>query len=133
MAKRGDAPALWLVDAFNVLHTTLLGGRDRTEWWTEPRRAELAARAADFDDEDAEVWLVFDGPRPAEESAGRGPGVRWVFAPSADEWLLERLRSSDAPERIAVVTSDRKLAARARRRGARLVAPADFLARCRSD
>ena len=133
MVKQGDAPAQWLVDAFNVLHTTLLGGRDRAEWWTEPRRAELVARAADFEDENAEVWLVFDGPRPLAENADRGPGVRQVFAQSADAWVLERVRSSDAPERIAVVTSDRRLAARARRRGARLVAPADFLARCRSD
>ena len=133
MAVHGDAPALWLVDAFNVLHASLLGGRDRAAWWTEPRRAELAARAAAFDDKGAEVWLVFDGPRPAEDIAARGPGVRRVFAPSADEWLLERVRSSDAPERIAVVTSDRKLAARARQRGARHVTPADFLARCQSD
>ena len=133
MANPDDGPAVWLVDAFNVLHATLLGGRDRAAWWTEPLRAELAARAAAFDDASAEVWLVFDGPRPAADVADGGAGVRQVFAPSADEWLLERVRCADAPERIAVVTSDRRLAARARRCGARLVAPADFLARCQSD
>lgn len=127
-----ELPALevWLVDGFNVLHAGVLGGRDRSSWWTRERREELLARAACFDDPDAELWVVFDGPREPEESA---PGrARPVFAPSADEWLVARVRESGEPARIAVVTADRRLAGRARQRGARVVSPGDFLARCRA-
>ena len=38
-----DSPAsVWLIDGFNVLHAGVLGGRDRSEWWTEARRASSA-------------------------------------------------------------------------------------------
>jgi len=122
-------PTIWLLDGFNVLHAGPLGGRDRSEWWTAPRRDELLEIAARFDDDEAEVWVVFDGPReagPPDDSRGPHP----VFAPSADAWLLERVRAADDPGRIAVVTADRKVADRARHRGARVYSPHDFLARC---
>jgi hypothetical protein len=122
-------PTIWLLDGFNVLHAGPLGGRDRSEWWTAPRRDELLEIAARFDDRSAEVWVVFDGPREAEPPDGsRGPHP--VFAPSADAWLLERVRAADDPGRIAIVTADRKVADRARHRGARVYSPHDFLARC---
>jgi len=122
-------PTIWLLDGFNVLHAGPLGGRDRREWWTEPRREELLEIAARFDDPSAEIWVVFDGPREAETRDDIG-GPHPVFAPSADAWLLERVRAADDPGRIAVVTADRKLADRARHHGARVFAPRDFLARC---
>jgi hypothetical protein len=120
----------WLVDGFNVLHAGVLRGRDRSEWWTERRRAELLARAAAFDDPEAEIWVVFDGPGQdpsAEPPTGR---LRQVFAPSADDWLLARVRSARDPSRLAVVTGDRQVAGRARHRGARVVSPTAFLGRC---
>jgi len=128
----GDAPpALWLVDGFNVLHASLLGGRDRAEWWTEARRQEVLELVGSLESAGGEVWVVFDGPRPAPERDGEASGVKQVFAPSADEWLLRRVRDSQEPERVAVVTGDRRLAGRARHRGALVVSPGDFLARCR--
>jgi predicted RNA-binding protein with PIN domain len=124
-----EDPSVWLVDGFNVVQRTLLGGRERDEWWTERRRAELLERAARFDDPTAEVWVVFDGSdAESEEPAACRP--RRVFAPSADDWLVARVRAAEDPGRIAVVTADRKLAGRARRRGARVVAPSEFLRRC---
>ena len=121
--------AIWLVDGFNVLCTALLGGRDRSSWWSEERRAELLARAALFGEPAAEIWVVFDGsaPPPGAGEAGR---VRAIFAPSADTWLLERLRRRLPEGEVAVVTADRRLAERARRRGARIVPPREFLASC---
>jgi predicted RNA-binding protein with PIN domain len=125
-------PSIWLLDGFNVLHAGLLGGRDRAEWWTEPRRSELLARAGRFDDPRAEVWVVFDGPRPEPESEadGRARQPRRVFSASADEWLLAQVRAAKQPGHIAVVTSDRKLADRVRHRGAQVVSPQEFLDRC---
>ncbi len=124
-------PSLWLVDGFNVLHAGLLGGRDRSRWWTAPHREELLARASSLEDASAQVWVVFDGSRSAGEE--RVSERLWqVFAPSADDWLLERVRGGPEASEITVVTADRRLAARARHRGARVIAPREFLARCAS-
>ncbi len=122
-------PRVWLVDGYNVLNVGLLAGRAREVWWTRPYRDELLGRAEEFDEESAEIWVVFDGPKsPDSARAGR---VHSVFAPSADEWLLARIRERD-PAQLALVTADRRLAARARSRGVEVVAPAAFLARCRA-
>jgi rRNA-processing protein FCF1 len=45
--------------------------------------------------------------------------------------LLREVREAEDPAHLAVVTADRRLAERARQRGARVVAPTAFLARCR--
>jgi len=84
--------------------------------------------------------VVFDGPsagkvgsEPPEPASEEGiPRPRVVFAASADEWMLAALRAAPDPTRIAVVTADRQLADRARHRGARVVRPREFAARCRS-
>ncbi len=131
------AQSIWLVDGFNVLHAGVLHGRDRADWWSAPRRAELLELAQRFDDASVEIWVVFDGPRagvpldPATDGAAPS-GVHEVFAPSADDWLVDRVRTSPDPSRLAVVTADRRLAGRARHRGARVVAPREFLAHCRT-
>jgi hypothetical protein len=134
-----DEPSTWLLDGFNVLHAGPLGGRDRTDWWTAPRRSELLEIAGNFDDPRAEVWVVFDGPHPQPAEAADGnerdgderPGrLRSIFARSADEWLLARVRAAEDPGRIAVVTADRKVADLARHRGARVYSPREFLDRC---
>ena len=122
-------PRVWLVDGYNVLNVGLLAGRVREGWWTGAFRDELLGRAEAFEEDGAEIWVVFDGAQPRDdERAGR---VRSVFAPSADEWLIARIRERD-PAQVALVTADRRLAARARSRGVEVVAPAAFLARCRA-
>ena len=121
---------IWLVDGYNVLHAGVLGGRDRSQWWTGSRRRELLERVAGFDT-DVEIWIVFDGP----DDPGAGsdsPGVHCVFAVSADDWLVDRVRKAEDPSEIAVVTADRQVAGRARGKGAQVVSPKNFLARCTS-
>lgn len=122
-------PSVWLVDGFNVLHVVLLGGRDRSKWWTESKRQVLLGRVAHFEDTEAELWIVFDGRHDDPVSTG-AVGPRCLFAPSADAWLIERVGAADDPSRLAIVTADRQLAGRARSRGAQVVSPQDFLARC---
>jgi hypothetical protein len=126
-----ERPAIWLVDGFNVLHAGVLEGRERGEWWREPSRARLLELAGSFDDPEAEVWIVFDGPRPVPTTPAT-PRLRVVFATSADEWLLSRVRNAPDPSRLGVVTGDRRLAIRSRRSGARVIRPREFLDRCRS-
>jgi hypothetical protein len=127
-----EEPRVWLVDGFNALCVALLAGRERSAWWTREGREEVLARVRGFDDPSAEIWVVFDGGRPEPEAEPDAPaGPRVAFAPSADEWVLRRLR--EGAREVAVVTADRRLAARARARGARVVSPRAFLARCSGD
>jgi predicted RNA-binding protein with PIN domain len=122
---------VWLVDGFNVVQVGLLGGKDRSRWWSGPRRAQLLAHAAAFEPAEADVWVVFDGGSPRTEPGAAGR-ARVVFTPSADEWLVMRVRSAEDPGRIVVVTADRRLAGRVRHLGARVASPAEFLGRCTS-
>jgi len=123
-------PSLGLVDGFSVLPAGVLHGRDRAQWWTEPRREQLVAIAARFDDAEAQIWIVFDGSGPEAPAEPPASRVRQVFAPSADDWLLAKVRASATPACLAVVTADRAVAGRARHRGAQVVSPRSFLARC---
>lgn len=128
-ADPDEAPTTWLVDGFNLLHAAVLRGGPRNEWWRESNRALVVALARGFDDRRAEVVVVFDGEGSAAEADPAG-GPRVVFAASADEWMLAALRAAADPSRVAVVTADRRLADRARHRGARVVRPTEFAARC---
>ena len=128
-----SAPDLWLVDGYNVLHAGVLRGRDRRGWWTASVQSRLVAIADTFEDPSARIIVVFDGRDPeSPRAADPGPTsrVELVYAPSADDWLVRRVRSSEAPGRIAVVTADRQVQGRARHGGARVVSPLAFLARC---
>ena len=125
-----EEPELWLVDGFNVVQVALLSGRDRESWWRAERRAELMAHAAQLSAKGACVEVVFDGAEPAPEA--EGPGAREVFAESADAWLVARVRAAADPQRVAVVTADRRLAGRVRHHGARVIGPGEFLRRCRA-
>ena len=120
------------MDGFNVLHASLLSGEERSEWWTASKRERLVGLARHFADPTARIWIVFDGPHPASPAgdAAEPERVQVVFAPSADDWIVKRVRSSEEPARIAVVTGDHQVAGRARHRGAQVAKPRDFLALC---
>lgn len=129
---RETTPTRWLVDGFNVLNVGLLRGAEREHFWGPDARARLLALADRFPDA-ARVVVVFDGGRPVPVDGGGGPGTggaTYLFAPDADAWLLRAVRDSDDPGRVAVVTADRRLADRARHRGAQVVSPARFLDAC---
>jgi hypothetical protein len=127
-------PSLWLVDGFNVVSVGLLRergqGEERQGWWRRENREALVERARGFDDPAAEVWIVFDGADPGGNEAGAGATPRTVFARSADDWLIDRVRAAEDPGQLRVVTADRRLANRVRARGAEVVSPGDFLGRC---
>jgi len=119
---------IWLLDGFNLLHASL-GRESRDEWWKSDRRARLVARAAGLRASCEEIWVVFDGDDP--EPGARDPErTRTVFAASADDWIVKRVREAPDPSAIAVVTGDKQVASRARHRGAEVVSPRWFLAHC---
>jgi len=127
---------IWLIDGFNVIQVAARAGgqpSNREGWWREPARTALLERSGCLADPEVdpgtEVWVVFDGPHPPPEPLVSGC-ARGVFAPSADDWILERLRAHPDPAGVRVVTADRPLAERARHRGAVVVGPHEFLERC---
>jgi predicted RNA-binding protein with PIN domain len=123
-------PSIWLVDGFNLLHAAVLrSGDSRKDWWKRANRARVLELARGFEDRDAEVVVVFDGSEDPDETSEAGPRV--VFAPTADDWLLATVKAAPHPHRVAVVTADRRLADRLRDRGAQVVSPSSFAARCR--
>lgn len=123
---------LWLVDGFNVLHAAVLKGRNRKEWWREAKRARVLDLASGLPDPDAEIVVVFDGEDP-DESPELPAHVQQVFAPSADDWLVRRVKQTPRGAPVTVVTADRQLADRARHHGAEIVSPRTFAARCRAE
>ena len=123
------APRVWLVDGYNVLSVGLLAGRAREGWWTGPFRNELLGRAEAFEEEAAEIWVVFDGATPPDSGARAASAPCSRRAPTSG---CSRGSASSDPAQVALVTADRRLAARARHRGVEVVAPAAFLARCRA-
>ena len=140
-----------LVDGFNVLHAVLLG-RDRADgWWRRVFRERLLDRVCSWRGGGDEIWVAFDGSRPAtsvwaepvatplDAPAGttpaggpltRRPIVHNVFVESADDWIVRRARRAERPEELIVVTADRKVAGRARSAGCEILTPWDFIERC---
>lgn len=128
--KRSLRPSIWLVDGFNLLHAAVLRpGDSRAGWWKGQNRDRVVELARAFDDADAEVVIVFDGSEEPTIPVEGGPRV--IFAASADDWLLATVRATPEPGRVAVVTADRRLRDRLRDRGAQVVSPSAFAARCR--
>jgi predicted RNA-binding protein with PIN domain len=124
--------SLWLVDGYNVLHTVLLGGEDREDFWKSERRDALRARIEGLPDLDVvkrRVVIVFDGGRPSE-AVTPTPVVAVRFEPCADDWIVQQARRASRPDQIGVVTSDRQVAGRCQHAGARVVAPKQFVAWC---
>ena len=128
---RSEPDRVWLVDGFNLLHAAVLQGRDRAEWWREEKRGRVLDLVDEFPEPAAEIWVVFDGEDPETPEAGERLRVRQVFAPSADDWLVRRVKEIPRGSPVSVVTADRQLAARARHHGADVVSPRAFAERCR--
>jgi len=132
MTRWEREPATWLIDGFNVLNLAVLAGTEREAFWGPAARSRLLELVSGLRGS-ARVVIVFDGSRPGPGGAVSGAEPEVIFAPSADEWLMRAIRAAEDPSRVALVTADRQLADRARHRGARVVEPATFVARCRED
>jgi len=102
-----------LLDGNNLLHRLPKASRSRAE----VRRLVLESTRH----EKALVAVVFDGPPPADgvpmESLGKVT-VLYSAPKSADDVIISRLPEGPAARNWVVVTDDRKLAMRARNRGA---------------
>ena len=130
-----------LVDAFNVLHAVLLGKEREQGWWRREERERLLRRISTWQSGPDEIWVAFDGAQPAwsvwaepilrpTTTASLGPTVHSVFVESADDWIVRRARRAPHPERMVIVSADRKVAGRARSAGCEVWTPWAFISRC---
>jgi predicted RNA-binding protein with PIN domain len=76
--------------------------------------------------------LVFDGKVRRDEESGRSyrSPLDIIYTPkgqSADQYIVERIESSENPRQITVVTNDRALVANARSLGAKTTPNAEFI------
>jgi predicted RNA-binding protein with PIN domain len=117
----------WLVDGMNVI------GSRPDRWWNDPDRAvrrfigELVGYA---ESTGADVVVVFDRQPPDVTPGAHGP-IEVVFASrqgrnAADHEIVELVGEDGAPATIVVVTSDRALADRVKRRGAHVASAGSF-------
>jgi hypothetical protein len=116
-----------LIDAANVI------GSRPTGWWRDRPGAarDLTARVRQAVTEgrlDAPVVLVLEGKAKAGVEEGPAHGVEVVHAPGLGDDTLAAL-AGDREEPVVLVTADRQLADRARRRGADVVSPTWLLDR----
>ena len=125
--------ARWLIDAPNVI------GSRPDGWWRDRdgaarRLVDLVRAWAEAEGEDA--LIVLDAGPPslaAAERRGRG-AVEVVLAPrrgrdAGDDELVRRLAAEPDAAAVTVVTSDARLAERARALGARVTGGGGFRAR----
>lgn len=118
----------WLVDGMNVI------GSRPDGWWRDRHgaMARLVEQLGRFaEDGGEEVAVVFEKP-PSPPIAS--DLIEVAHAPAArpnaaDDEIVRRLRSAPDPEAITVVTSDSRLAERARAAGASVAGAAGFRAR----
>ena len=127
VARRAGAGTRLLIDGMN-----LIGSRpDR--WWNDPDQAvrrliqELDRYAAATGQD---VTVVFDR-RPPDVQPGRHGAAVVAFASragrnAADDEIVRVLAEDPAPQFFTVVTSDRRLAERARLLGATVTSSAGF-------
>jgi predicted RNA-binding protein with PIN domain len=126
-ARREGAGSRWLVDGMN-----LIGSRPN-RWWNDPDRAvrrlieELGWYATTTGED---VTVVFDR-RPPDVQPGRHGAAVVAFASrpgrnAADDEIVRLLAGDQAPQSFRVVTSDKRLAERARELGAKVTSPAGF-------
>ena len=123
----GGPGARWLIDGMN-----LIGSRpDR--WWNDPDRAvrrliqELDRYAAATGED---VTVIFDR-RPPDVQPGRHGTAMVALASragrnAADDEIVRVLAADPAPSSVRVVTSDKRLAERARALGARVRSSGGF-------
>jgi predicted RNA-binding protein with PIN domain len=123
--------SILIIDGFNVLHAVVLAGRDRAGWWQPAVQRRLVERVERLDLSYPSVWVVFDR-RPStngapEEVTTNDPRLRVVYAPSADDWIVQEVERLAPRHSVTVVTSDRPLRERVRRAGGLPLSPRTLL------
>ena len=116
-----------IIDGFNVLHAVVLVGRARAGWWQPTAQRRLVERVEQLTLSYPTIWIVFDR-RPStnevpEDVTSNDPRIRIVYAPSADDWIVQEVERLTPQHSVTVVTADRPLRERVRHVGGSLLSP----------
>lgn len=116
---------LLLIDGYNVVAPVAPPGRSADPGWLQDERARLIGRLAASLPESIRrrTSVVFDAANPPpdrpHEFAIDEISIRFAIGyPEADDLLEEIIAAHSAPKTLAVVSSDHRVQAAARRRGA---------------
>lgn len=123
--------SLLIIDGFNVLHAVVLVGRNRAGWWQPVAQRRLVERIEQLGISYPSIWIVFDR-RPSmaetpEDVTSDDPRIQVMYAPSADDWIVEAVKRLSPQQAVTVVTADRPLRDRIRRAGGAILSPRQFL------
>jgi len=127
-----------IIDGYNLLHASGVFGAERGPRGLEASRIALLDMIVELvGSEAATTTVVFDAAHAPDGLPARlvHRGLRVWFAreyPDADSLIEELVEEHTSPAHLVVVSSDRRLQAAARRRRARAVSCADWLAEARA-
>lgn len=133
-SESDEGVGVLLVDGFNLLHATILKGRDRASWWNTENQTRVLKLVQGYQGPET-CWLIFDAARvdserlpfPQTESWGRE--VSTFYAPSADDMIVELVQKHLQRSRT-VVSADRALQDRCSRYGTNRLSPWAFRDLC---
>ena len=117
-----------IVDGYNVLHAC----RWLPSSWKGADRAGLCRLLGELAEQSGErITVVFDAlpSKPALEPKGFGQ-VEVIFSGhsrTADDVIIQMIKSSSGPRDLIVVSSDREIKAAARRRGCKVRTAGEFI------
>jgi hypothetical protein len=116
---------LILIDGYNMVGPVAAPAKGPSFDWLRRERGRLLDRLADHLSAAlrGRTCVVFDSADPPADRPSRnwyrGIDVRYAVGyPEADDLLEELIATHSAPKRLAVVSTDRRVQAAARRRGA---------------
>ena len=118
----------WLIDGMNVIGS-------RPDGWWKDRDAAMARLVGELElwaeSHDDEVTVVFERPPrpPIVSELIEVAHAKRSGADAADDEIVRRLGAADDPESWQVVTSDKRLAGRAKAIGAAVEPAGEFLKR----
>ena len=114
---------LLLIDGYNVL-APVAPPRNPDPQWLQRERSRLIGRLIEHLEEQVRhrTCVVFDAANPPPDRPNQfsmdGIDVRFAVGyPEADDLLEELIAAHSAPKQLAVVSSDQRVQAAARRRG----------------
>jgi predicted RNA-binding protein with PIN domain len=126
---------MFLIDGYNLMHAAgLMKTRFGPGGLEKARRALIGVLAGSLGEEASRTIIIFDARtgRPDDRFQGQPPavhGIRLEFASAADgaDARIEQLiRQDSAPAQLTVISSDSRIRAAARRRGAAAIPSEKF-------